>query len=241
MPTVVIDRRFRGPPASANGGYACGVVAGGIAKAAGAIEATLRSPPPLGVPMELRASGGAAELLNGPDLVATARAADPPSLEIPEPPAFDAAVAAGAGCPWRTRHPYPPCFTCGPDRAPPDALHLLTGPLDGRDVIADGWIPHPRDAAPDGAVDERIVWAALDCPTGNAALYFHPPENLVLLGRLTTELREPVLAGERHVVIGWPLDREGRKHWGASAIIGADGTVCGTALGLWIELRPGAS
>ena len=44
---VVIDRRFNGPPNSANGGYACGLV-GTVVKAP-AVRVSLRKPPPLDV------------------------------------------------------------------------------------------------------------------------------------------------------------------------------------------------
>ena len=44
---VVIDRRFRGPPASANGGYTCGLVAAALGT--WAAEVNLRVPPPLDV------------------------------------------------------------------------------------------------------------------------------------------------------------------------------------------------
>jgi len=43
--TVMFPARFNGPPGSANGGYACGVVAQQVP--ADRFEVTLRSPPPL--------------------------------------------------------------------------------------------------------------------------------------------------------------------------------------------------
>jgi len=52
---VTIDRRFRGPSDSGNGGYVCGVVA---ALVGGPAEVTLRSPPPLDRPSARAAFGG---------------------------------------------------------------------------------------------------------------------------------------------------------------------------------------
>ena len=87
-------------------------------------------------------------------------------------------------------------------------------------------------------VDDLLVWAAVDCPSGNGPIFFHEPKNPVLLGRLTASLQEPVRVGERHVVFGWPVGREGRKHYGGSAICREDGTVCASAAGIWIERKP---
>jgi hypothetical protein len=50
MPSIAINRRFRGPPTSANGGYVCGLVANVIG---GSGEVTVRAPPPLDQPLEI--------------------------------------------------------------------------------------------------------------------------------------------------------------------------------------------
>ena len=44
MTSVIIDKRYRGPPNSGNGGYVCGRLARHIP---GGAEVTLRAPPPL--------------------------------------------------------------------------------------------------------------------------------------------------------------------------------------------------
>ena len=44
MTSVVIEKRFCGPPNSGNAGYVCGMLARHIT---GAAEVTLRAPPPL--------------------------------------------------------------------------------------------------------------------------------------------------------------------------------------------------
>ena len=60
---VVIERRFRGPPESANGGYACGLVAGLLG---GVAEVTLRLPPPLDRELDVvRADGELVEIQTG--------------------------------------------------------------------------------------------------------------------------------------------------------------------------------
>ena len=236
---VVIERRFHGPPESANGGYACGTVAAFVDGGDGAAAVSLRSPPPLdrGLDVEV-GTDGEVVLRDCETLVARGEPAPPLELELPEPVEFDEARAAGGNCPWAGQHPYPTCFTCGPDRHPPESLHLLTGPLSGREVLADGWIPDPTFADADGVIDPKIVWAALDCPTGNGSFYFQPPAGPALLGRLTAQLLAPVHAGERYVVMGWPRALEGRKHWGGSALFDSSGEPVAIAEGLWIEPRP---
>ena len=47
---ITIHRRFNGPPDSGHGGYVCGVIADLIGPCA---EVTLRSPPPLDLPLRV--------------------------------------------------------------------------------------------------------------------------------------------------------------------------------------------
>jgi len=61
MQSITIERRFRGPPNSANGGYVCGLLAKGMDRGA---EITLRAPPPLDTPLHLLAGAdGSIQLL----------------------------------------------------------------------------------------------------------------------------------------------------------------------------------
>ncbi len=73
MTSIMIDRRFCGPPNSGNGGYVCGRLARHIP---GGAEVTLRAPPPLDKPLDVVApDDGAWELRDGASVVATGRAA----------------------------------------------------------------------------------------------------------------------------------------------------------------------
>jgi hypothetical protein len=116
-----LGERFCGPPASANGGYACGAIAELLG---GGVEVTLRRPPPLGPP--LRLGDGGAVVHDGDELVAEAR---PATIALAVPgtasPA-EARTAAGRYPPFQG-HPFPTCFTCGPDRAPGDGLRIFPG------------------------------------------------------------------------------------------------------------------
>ena len=130
--TVRIPARFRGPKGSANGGYACGLVARALG--AGAAEVTLRSPPPLETDLCVTREDDTVSVRDGDTLVAEGRALE---LEL-DPPApvhpGAAAAASRAGYErWAARHPFPFCLVCGPEREPGDGLRLFPGALgDGR-------------------------------------------------------------------------------------------------------------
>jgi hypothetical protein len=80
--SLVIAPRFCGPPGSANGGYACGLIA---AYLDGQAEITLRRPPPLATPMAVERDGeGSVRVLDGDVLIA--EGASPPgglTVELP--------------------------------------------------------------------------------------------------------------------------------------------------------------
>ncbi|MFL5845842.1 MAG: hypothetical protein ACJ762_14235 [Solirubrobacteraceae bacterium] len=220
--TVTIDRRFCGPPESANGGYACGLVARAIP---GPVEVTLRVPPPLDTPLLLEETEDGAVLLDGETIVAQGR---PAAVDATpgEPVSVAEAVAAAALYPWRDGHPYPTCYVCGPARA--DGLGIYPGPVEGRSLFAAPWTP---------AGDEpELVWAALDCPSGIVTDLFGGVGRM-LLGRLTAELLAPVQAGETHVVQAWPIARDGRKLHTASALFTASGDLVARARAVWIEVE----
>src|SRR5918997_164188 len=81
---VLIPRRFNGPPASANGGYASGLVARYLR---GPAEVSLRSPPPLDTALEIkRTDDGRVHLYHRELLVAEGGPADPPDVEPPVRP-----------------------------------------------------------------------------------------------------------------------------------------------------------
>ena len=64
-----LEERFCGPPATANGGYACGAIAELLGDE---VEVTLRRPPPLGRPLRLQVGDGGAVVHDGDELVAEA-------------------------------------------------------------------------------------------------------------------------------------------------------------------------
>src|SRR4051794_8509983 len=237
-PMLLLDRRFNGPPASANGGYACGVVAARVD--APAAEVTLLRPVPLGAPLDVAVDEfGHAQLLDDDGLIADGRPISGVAVEPPALPSPREARAASAASPARRTppvHPLPTCFVCGIDGRR-EGMGVHTGPLAGAPgVRAAAWTPRAGlPAGPGGALAPEIVWAALDCPSYPAL-----DGRLHLLGRLAAEVLGPVHVGEELAVVGWDLAGAGRKRVTASAVVDAAGAVRARALALWIAPRDGA-
>ncbi|HKF91854.1 MAG TPA: hypothetical protein VKC52_10310 [Acidimicrobiia bacterium] len=236
---IVIGRRFCGPPDSANGGYACGLVA---AHVDGPAEVTLRLPPPLERPLRVEhADDRGVRVLDGDRVVAEGvRRDDHLGIDVPEPVSVADAERAATASQLHEHpeeHPFPTCFVCGPQRAPDDGLHILVGPVDGRGVAAATWIPGADLAGADGVVRPEFVWAALDCSGGVASWLADPiAGNPFVLGRMAVTIDEPVRAGAPHAVIGWRATHEGRKVTAGSAIFTGDGRRVATGLATWIQL-----
>ncbi len=229
---LVIARRFRGPPASGNGGYTCGMLA---AAANQPVEVRLMRPPPLDRPLEIRddAESSGLHLMDGEEVVARAV---PKLVEItvPEPPSYSRALAAVSGFQGFREHAYPGCFVCGPDRERGDGMRIFASPIEGRDLVAAAWLPNRSLAGPDGKVLPEFMWAALDCPgffaSGGAS-------SGALLGLYAARVDRCVHISEACVVIGWPLGHDGRKHYTGTAIFDGAGELCGRATATWIEPR----
>ena len=231
--TVLLPARFNGPATSANGGYACGVAASLID---GPAEVTLRLPPPLDTPLEVRRHSDEVALLHGEDVVATARPAELGPFEPLVRPTLAEAAAAGRGFAGRdpALHPLSDCYVCGPLRA--DGLHVHCGPLASEPRVGAGLLVVPSDTPhdADGAVAEEIVWAMLDCPSYAPAMWH---EGVSLLGRLSAEILERPRVGDMLVTLGWELERDGRKRHTASALLDGEGRTIAWARATWVQLR----
>ncbi|TJY59335.1 hypothetical protein E4T66_13120 [Sinimarinibacterium sp. CAU 1509] len=222
-----IASRYCGPPQSGNGGYTCGLLAEASGEH-GAVEVTLKAPPPLDCELQLRSESGVTSLWDGEQLIAEARAATlpPPSIEVPSLSAARAAVSHYGG---REQHLYPSCFTCGPHRAPGDGLCLFTGTVaDG--VVAAPWCPSAEDAA-----NLPVLWAAIDC-AGYWACAGATQESM-LLGRMTAVFDRRPQAGQALIVVGRSMGREGRKVFAQTALFTEDGHCLGHSLQTWISLQ----
>lgn len=240
MDPVLIPTRFCGPNPSGNGGWSAGALAGrlpgpGLGRAS---EVTLRRPPPLERELRVCTFDGVATLLDGEDVVATARAVEADLAPVPGVPA-DVARAAESRYPGLVEHPFPRCFACGTDRAEGDGLRLFPGAVDadaGRPRVACTWTPHATLAGVDpGRVDEPVAWAALDCP---GAWSVDLAGRTIVLGRITAVLDALPRIGEEHVVLGVLLGQDGRKWHTASTLYDADQRVVGRAEHVWFEIDP---
>jgi hypothetical protein len=213
---VIIPPRFNGPPDSANGGYAAGLVSEALG---GGFEVTLKRPPPVGVDLQLVGH----ELKQGDLVIAEARRITEP-IDAPEPVSLAEAETAAHLYPGFEHHAYPTCFTCGPERD--DGLGIFPGPVEGREgLVAAPWTPKE-------ALRPEIIWAALDCPGGWAVDDFQ--REGVLLGRMAAAIHALPEIGEPQVVMGWRTGEEGRKRFAGSALFTPDGELLAAARSTWI-------
>jgi hypothetical protein len=231
---MLISRRFNGPLESGNGGHCSGVVAGFLE---GAAQVTLRRPVSLDTQLDVvRESDGSVRVHDGEALVAEARSAPELEVEVPAPVSLCDARLAMARYRGSSEGLFSRCFVCGPARE--DAFGVFAGAVEGRRLVASPWTPPSWTADEAGRVRPEFVWAVLDCPT-YFALYMEGELPMSVLGRLTARIDAPLVAGEEHVVIAWPLESDGRKRHAGSAVLSAHGEVLAVARALLIEPRDG--
>ena len=92
MTSIVIEKRFCGPPKSANGGYVCGILAGHVD---GSAEVILLAPPPLDQRLDIVVGSHGVELRKEETILAAGRRA---RVDVPEIPIVDLAEAEEAAC-----------------------------------------------------------------------------------------------------------------------------------------------
>ena len=224
---VVIDPRFQGIPQIALGGYVGGLRAGGLTGA----EAVFRRPVPLGRRLRVEElDGQETALLDGPDLLVKVR---PSRVDVRVPPTvtFDESEAARRAYPGFSRHPFPNCFTCGPERGESDGLRIFAGPVAGREIVASPWTPNQSLAAGSAGVAGEYLWSALDCPSIWAVVMQEPIDSSQrgASGRLAVHQTAPVMPREPHIVMGWAIGRDERTRTGGAAILSATGEMCAVA------------
>jgi len=243
MTSIIIDKRYCGPPNSGNGGYVCGRLARHMP---GGAEVTLHAPPPLARQLDVvTMDEDLWELRDGATVVATGR---PASVELArmEKASFDEACAAELLTPVKPHeHLLPTCFVCGPARAAGDGLRISAGPLvrqspNASAVLAATWIPDPTLAAEDGFVAPEFLWSALDCPTGYASAHDRESNSFdrtpILLGRMSARIETRPRPGERCVITAWAAGRDGRKRLAEAAAYGEAGTLLAVARATWIAV-----
>lgn len=235
--TLVIERRFNGPPGSAHGGLACGRFAIGAARLVDGPEpnvVTLHTPPPLDVPLHIRRSGGRVHVWDGETLVASVSRSDERIRTIPLVSPTVIAAAERRYVP-ASRHPFPTCFVCGPLRPGADGLGLAPGMLPARaGATACTWVPDDTlGADPGQRLPPEFAWAAMDCPGGWTADLARTP---MVLNRFTVILDDVPRAGTRYVVVGERDGEDGHTMTTTTALYQHDGTIVGRSSARWTRI-----
>jgi hypothetical protein len=231
---VTIPGQFNGPLHSGNGGY----VAGLLAQELGGPEpvtSTLRTPPPLDVPLSWEHDDNEVRLLTAGGAVVGSASPGTFARDVMPRPTLEEAAAGHANYPGFTRHPFDHCFTCGTARDEGDGLRLFAGPIDPArpGLTATPWTPHEAFGGGDGAIDYPVAWAALDCPGGWAADF---SRHTMVLGRMTAQVHRRPHAGEPCISVGHLESQEGRKFLTDTALYTEDGELLGRAEQTWIEI-----
>lgn len=223
--TTLIDDRYQGIPDVAHGGYVAGTLAAALG--ADSVEVRLRRPVPTGRLLELEADEETLELRDGEELLARASRAAL-HIETPLPVSIAEAEAAANHFLGAHGHPIPGCVVCGTHRHPGDGLRIFPGPVAGRRLVAAPWVPDADLADENGRVPGTLASAALDCTQLWALIAHSPPgvRDKVVTASLELSLGAPVLAGEHHVVLGWPIGRDGGSWLAGAAVVGPRGEIC---------------
>lgn len=234
--TISVPGRFNGPLNSGQGGYTAGLVAEFVDQPA---EVTLRSPVPLEAPLDVvTQEDGSVQVLEGETVVAEGRSMPELEVEVPAPVGADEARDAASRYRGIPDGLFGHCFVCG--RGRDDALGVFAGTVEGRELVASPWTPPEWTADSSGEVLPEFVWAVLDCPTYFGS-YLDGELNDAVLGRMAVRIDAPVIAGDRHVVIAWPIEIDGRKRHAGAAVLSGEGVPLAVARALMIEPREGTA
>lgn len=228
MTTLVVPARCNGPRASGNGGWTAGALAEHV-PSSGPVSVRLMLPPPLETPLDVEVDGVVARLRDEDRAVATASGgASMTALPMGDwhPVTLEDAEEASQTYRGFAKHPFPGCFSCGPERAEGDGLRIFPGRLpDGR--VAAVWRAHD--------VDVPVTWAALDCIGGWSSDIEERP---MVLGQITAEVLRLPEAGGSYVVVGTEIEVDGRKTRTRSEMYDGEGDLLAHADHIWIEVDP---
>lgn len=235
---ITIHRRFNGPPNSGHGGYVSGIMASYIAPCA---EVILRAPPPLDRPLAIERLGGGMVHLSDTGVSIAEGCPAELQINIPDPPTLEESAIAAKAYSGFEEHPFPTCFGCGYERAQGDGLRIFSGPVTGSEVLAAPWVPDASLTGEAGRVGTEFLWAALDCPSGWAAVklktILFPEAPHILLGRFVAEVKEELVPGQKCVTIGWPIKNDGRKLFSGSAVFSENGELLAAGEATWIAVK----
>jgi len=230
---ITIERRFRGPPNSGNGGYVCGRLAMFIE---GDARVRLMTPPPLELPLQVFDTSDGVELCHQDQVVARAWP-ERLTADVPACPSLAEAREMSSRYGGFKHHPFPGCFVCGPRRSEGDGLRLFPGPSADRTLVGCPWTVHESLCDSRGRLHPWYVWCALDCPGGWSVL--HDSGRPAVLGELAVHVNRSIACGQQLIVTGWEIERSGRKHKTGSALYGPEADVVAFGQATWFEIDPG--
>jgi len=233
--TITIERRFRGPPNSGNGGYVCGRLAMFIQ---GDARVRLMIPPPLDRALHVVKTVEGAELHHQDLLVAKAWP-ERFAVNVPVCPSLTEAQDMSSRYGGFKQHPFPGCFVCGPHRDVGDGLRLFPGPSADGTLVGCPWTVHESLCDSSGRLQPWFVWCALDCPGGWSIL--HDSGRPAVLGELAVHIGRIPGCGHQLIVTGWEIECSGRKHKTGSALYSAEAEVLAFAQATWFEIDSGRS
>jgi hypothetical protein len=131
-------------------------------------------------------------------------------------------------------HAFPTCFACGPDRHEGDGLRIFAGSFNDSKLVAAIWKPDPSLGDEAGWVLPRFIWSALDC--SGAWSFLTTGGAPALLGEFTVRIDGPVHTGSEYIVIGWEIERAGRKHLTGTAVYTLEGELLAVSRATWFEI-----
>lgn len=164
-------------------------------------------------------------------------------MDIPTPPDRKAVIEAAPLSPSLlarenpiipgARGFHPICFCCGADHE--DGLRVFTAPITDTNQVAALWETKAGWGNENGYLPNTFLWTALDCP-GQFAWY--AADILTgMLGRITAEVMAPARAGRTYLVMAWPVEIDGKKHFAGSAIFDEHDNLIARAKTVWIGNR----
>jgi hypothetical protein len=236
---ILISRHFEGPTDITLGGYISGLMS--VYLESPTVEVTMRKPTLMERPLILDTlTPDRVFLYDGDTLLNEARPVDL-EMEIPAPVTLEQAKKAARRDKVAA---FPNCFGCGSARTEDTGLHLRSGPVEGRNMVAIDWTPRASAVgAEEGEqVPEIMVLTALECPIAKAMeLGLKKPEETAVLGRMTTKVIDLPRVGAPCFFMGWPIERAGRRIEIAGTLHDEKGEILAMTRLTFVVLKEGAS
>ena len=210
-PTFKLATQFCGPPHSGNGGYFCGLIAEHFTQP---LSIRLKAPPPLNTRLTIEGDDHNAEVMAGPQTIASLKFVHAPPEASPPIALEDARNISDEGLQnSRVNHPFPNCFVCGPKRQTQDGMRIFTGPSQNKTLYAAHWYAEPCWSSDGTYIDTRFIWAAMDCPSSGPAFAttLDPHSQIAyVLGTLELHIEhKPKI--RNHYIITCTLDEDNGK------------------------------